>query len=326
MTDADRPLTAPDAEALSAYLAGEMGEADAAAFEARMAADPALAQAADALAGALTALHGASDATLPDGFDERLAARLANERRAQPADLGTYRERRSSRSKVWMGVGTAAAVLVAGAVMAGPVLRGLGGGGGTADTVAMDDAREESAAQTESAAGMDAAASAGSAPAGPVLLDEQVAIADEDALRRRYADLPEAAGLIGLSVREAESVAMDYAAVVESHTAVSKLESSAAQSGGGEAAPAEDFDAMASESAEAQDGAVRAAAGDPCLEAISAGARRPLVPVRVETLRYQGQEALAYVLVTAEPGARRLNRTEVWVVALDCSTLVFQQY
>ena len=326
MTDADRPLTAPDAEALSAYLAGEMTAAEAGAFEARMGDEPALAAAADALASALATLHGADDATPPEGFADRLARRLEEERRAVPADLDAYRERRRSRSKVWMGVGTAAAVLAAGALMAGPVLRGLGGGGGAADTVAMDGAES---AREEAAAGMDTgSAAAGSAPAGPVILDERVVIADEDALRRRYANLPEAAGVLGLSVRDARPVAQDYAAAVGSQMTVSKLEASAATDAGGETTD-EDLGEGGSEAAMApqtQGGAARGGAGDPCLAAISADARRPLVPVRVETLRFQGAEAIAYVLVTAEPGSRRLDRTEVWVVAPDCSTLVFQQH
>lgn len=332
MTDASRPLDPADAEALSAYLSGEMAPGDVAAFEARLHAEPALAAAADALAQALTLLNGADEATPPEGFEQRLAQRLDDERRSTPADLAAHRQRREGRSRMWLGIGTAAAVLAAGAVMSATVLRGMGGQGGSADTVAMDGAEyDESQAQMESS-DLSAGGGGGAAPVdGPVILDEQVVVADEDALRRRYADLPEAGAVLGLGVAEARPVAEQFEAVVEGRdVAVAEpLAQSDAQGGddgeafgGSGSAPTND----GSEAAAAAQGSQRAGGADTCLATITAGAPAPLVPVRVESLRYDGTDAIAYVLVTASPKAQSLDRTEVWVVAPDCSTLVFQQY
>ena len=332
MTDAAHPLDPADAEALSAYLCGEMAHDDVAAFESRLAAEPGLAAAADALAEALTSLRGADSVAVPDGFDQRLAQRLDDERRSAPADLAAHRQQRERRSRMWLGIGTAAAVLAAGAVVSGTVLRGMGGQGATSDVALEESAGDDAALHMESGAEGATEEAFGSAPAdGPVILDEQVALADEDALRRRYASLPEAGGVLGLSTAEARSVAERYVAAVEGRDmSVARLEASADSSGGATAGDGDEPVADGSESAPAaaQDDARQqsGAAGDACLATITADARAPLVPVRVETLRYDGAEAIAYVLVTASPGAQRLDRTEVWVVAPDCSTLVFQQY
>lgn len=328
MTDAARPLDPADAEALSAYLSGEMSPDDAAAFEARLGAEPALAAAADALADALTVLSGADEATPPEGFEQRLAQRLDEERTYAPGDLAAHRERRNSRSRMWLGIGTAAAVLAAGALMSATVLRGMSGQGGAADTAAIEGAEFDAQPETESGEEM----AAGSAPVdGPVILDEQAVVADEDALRRRYADLPEAADVLGLGVEEARPVAEQFAAVVEGRdVAVARLESQPAAQSDGDAPTSDDeltSGGGGSGPAAEDDGRQRAGAAEQtCLATITAGGRAPLVPVRVESLRYAGEDAIAYVLVTASPGAQTLDRTEVWVVAPDCSTLVFQQY
>ena len=337
MTDPTVP-NAADAEALSAYLAGELAAPAAAAVEARMAAEPQLARQADALADALVSLHAADDAVLPDGFEQRLDQRLATERRMIPADLGAYRERRS-RSKVWMGVGTAAAVLAVAAVLSGGALQQLRGGGGGADSAGTTAAEDSALEAADGDAGVDAQSYAGApeqALAGPVILDQQAVVADEDALRRRYRRLPEVTAVLGLAVPEARPLARQFTAALDQRDLVmdqSKLTAGTGAGQGGAEANQSEAAAPPPEAVEpAQEegssaGSSRAVVGDRCLAGILADARAPLVPVRVETLRYAGSRALAYVLVTAEPGSQQLDRTEVWVVdPADCATLVFQQY
>lgn len=326
MTDAEHPFSARDDEALSAYLAGEFDAAEAAAFEQRLADEPALARQLDALAGALVGLHGADAADVPEGFEQRLEQRLAAERREQPADLAAHRARRD-RSRTWLAVGTAAAVLAATAVMAGNLLpRGDGAG---VDTVAMEESAGRagvSAGGEEMTAADEDTAAAGAAPVpGPVVIDEQAVVADEQALRQRYADVEEAEHLLGVPLAEARPLARSFAEQLGAQMSASRLspESSATDGAATERAAGQHEDVGAT----AGGAAGQSPSGDPCLSTITAGAQAPLVPVRVETLRYDGTEAIAYVLVTAQPGSDVLDRTEVWVVAPeDCATLVFHQY
>lgn len=76
----------PTDEQLAAWLAGDLEAADAAAVEARVQADAAVAARADALADVLAALSGAEEAALPEGYEERLRARLIAEAEASPQD------------------------------------------------------------------------------------------------------------------------------------------------------------------------------------------------------------------------------------------------
>lgn len=341
MTDPRFDSASADGELLSAYLAGELDPAADAELEARLAAEPELRAQLDALADALVTLGGFDAVEPPEGYEQRLDERLAAQPGA-PADLDAHRRRRAAPSR-WVQIGAVAAVLVAGALMAGTMLRGASPvGGGDAAMEAADSAGgDETTAEQYSAES--------SRPDAPVILDEDVPIAGEAELRRRYSGVPEAQGLLGTPRREARELAMVFADAVNRRT-VSGVSADAAaapvpDSAGDDAAAVESGDAaaeqgsgesdqdpatesmseMALEEPKSQDRA--SAAEDPCLAAITAGAASPLVPVRVETLRYAGEPAIAYVLVTAKPGSRRLDRTEVWVVKPDdCTTLVFQQY
>lgn len=340
MTDDTFPPSSDD-QMLSSYLLGELSQDAADSFEEQLAADPALAAQLDALAAALVTLGGHDDAVLPEGMDERLADRLEQERAgANVASLDRARERRAGSRGWWTAIGTAAAVVAVGTVMATNVLRdtstsgGLASGGvestaldagdagatgddaGTmmtesaeveefsadADAPAEDPADAPALAQPPAAARAGDAASGGAgagtaadnevaAPDAPVLLDEQAVVRSRAALRRRYADAPEVVGLLGMPVKRAADVADAFTSAVQD----------AAPFAGG-AAPAD------------------------CLDTVTTAARRPLVPARVETVRYDGTAALAYVLVTASPDADELDRVETWVVDPDgCATLLFQQ-
>jgi hypothetical protein len=334
-----RPPQPDDDEQLSAYLLGDLSHADAAALERALADDPQRAARLDALADALAALGGVDDVGLPDGFEQRLASRL--EGGGNVVDLDA--ERRARRTQ-WMAGAAAVAVVVFGAVFANNI---VGGGSEDATMAGGADSGAESVA-------------------GPVLLDSEVAIADEAALQRRYGQLPAVTALLGTDTEDAPALAEEFVAAVP--TTLEGAPPPAAQpyvmadgegpvtdaaeardddedakeqgvtlsgSGGGAgadagrsvpAAPPErakvDFEANSAAKARAPTANVRS-----CLREISADATEPLVPALIETLRYAGQRAFAFVLVTSSPDSTRLDRTEVWVVSRkDCTTLVFQQY
>lgn len=313
----DRFPHAADDEMLSAYLLGDLPAADAQAFEQRLAAEPELAAQLDALASALVVMGGHDAAVPPEGFEDRLDARLREARADAPVvSLDRARQQRARSRGWWTAIGTAAAVVAVGAVMGANVLRSVGGEGadlatsGTDDSATMeggteaaleDSGRVSAGGEAQARAGGDASVSADSdelyadaAPArpdAPTLLDDQARVGNEAALRERYADAPDVVGLLGMPVDQAATVAASFTAAVE------RAEPFA---GGG--APAD------------------------CLDAVTTSAEQPLIPARVETLRYEGRRALSYVLVTASPGAAELDRVEVWVVAADsCAILVFQQ-
>jgi anti-sigma factor RsiW len=293
----DRFLPAADEELLSAYLLGDLNDAEARDFEARLATEPGLVAQLDALAAALVTLGGHDRAQPPAGFEDRLAAALDRARDgAEVVGIDAARERRARSRGWWTAVGTAAAVVAVGGVMATNVLRDVGGG---ADIATGDDAMQSDTSATLSLESADEGSDGDRAIAGgalarptrPELLDAQAVVRDESALQARYADAVEVNGLLGLPLQEAESVAADFTAAVER---------------------AEPF----------------ATAGSPaaCLDTVNTGAEQPLIPARIETLRYLGQPAVAYVLVTASPDSPELDRVETWVLTPgDCSTLVFQQ-
>lgn len=358
MTDQLFPPPADDGEALSAYLAGELGDAEARALEARLATEPALATQLHALAEALVSLGGFDEVDVPEGFAERLERRLAHER-ANPAGgfaAGTalpppddLAARRRKRQGAWLGIGTAAAVLAVGAVMAGTVMRGMGGG--SAESAAGDAALESAAggsesAQEESAAGGGEAA-AGKEASGPVVRDRKVAVADEAALRQRFSTTAEAQELLGVPVDEARRLQQRYTASLQDRTfEPARDEEVAAQQpadlSADATAPAaavppgeaeEDTAASGNAAGPSSSGAAAprveqfsVPGTDRCLAEIMRG-QSPLVPVRIESLRYQGRPAVAYLFVGASRGSDELDRAELWVVRPDtCATVVFQEY
>jgi hypothetical protein len=321
-----------DDEQLSAYLLGDLSAADAAALERSLADDPDRAARLAVLADALVVLADADGAEPPDGFEQRLSQRL--EAGAQIIDLSAQRRARRTQ---WLTGAAAVAVVVFGAVFASNMLGGSSDMAGTAEE----------------------------AMPGPVIVDDELALADEAALQERYSDLPEVEALLGTDADAAPELAQQYTKAVpltlDSLRVTSGASSYSAEDSDdtadapapvqGEAAPAPaevDQDAAQDKSGirptrrerlEAVISAGGTAASDrdlsaqsaatprSCLKAISADATQPLVPARIEALRYAGKRAIAYVLVTASPDSPRLDRTELWVVSRrNCSTLVFQQY
>ena len=342
MTDQHFDPTAADGELLSAYLAGELDAAETAELEHRLASEPKLAAQLDTLADVLVALGGYDTVDEPAGFAQRLDERLAAA--SAPADLAAHRRRRAASTQ-WLRIGSVAAVIALGAVMAGTMVRSGGGG-----TVAMDSAMDEGATSEAAAALSDPGTSR---PAAPVILDDNVAVAGKEALRLRYSDVPEAQGLLGVPRDEAAELAVAFTEAVSNRGERSAVQESAVTSGsdaktagdagtgggaGDETESAGDGEADAAAAPPAPDPdaardlesrrrAVRAAAGDRCLAAIIREADAAPVPVRVETVRYDGEPAVVYVLVTATPRSAELDRMEVWVVRPDdCTVIVFQQY
>ena len=326
----DRRMSPEQDERLSAYLAGELADDEATALEEELAGDVELRSELDALAAALVSLSGADDVAVPDGFAERLDARLAAE--ATVPDLAQRRRERAKRTNRWMAIGTAAAVVVLGAVMGGNALRTMTSGGGATSA----DRADEMSAELDDAA----------TPSGPVIVTDDLRVAGQSQLRRRFSDLPEVQALLGTSVDQAVQVAAQYSAAVPEELRAQKSaplrEAPAAASGDGEESATVEDDVSVSSGASSAGGEGAAGATSPqsgsasrqalaptlarCLATISEGATEPLVPARIETLRYDGRRAIAYVLVTAQPDSASLDRTEVWVVARsDCATLVFQQ-
>lgn len=312
-------------EALSAYLLGELDDAATAAFERRLAADPTLGARLDALAGALTALAGVDQVAEPEGFADRLEARLEAERAVTDLDA------RRARRQRWSAMLTAAAGVV---VMAVAGVQVLGGAGDMGESAGMDESTDMEMAQ-ESAL-RDSGAAAGSAgaemysadyadvdaeapvleataqdggdegtsasgggmparsdraPAGsdarsePVILDEGATMDTDDEARARYMGLPEAEQLRGMARDEVAETAARHADLVR------------------QAGP------FAS--------GVRP---DACLDEVRGGPEGRVV-ARVELVRWQGGETLAYLLGTTGPGSAQLDRYELWLVGPEgCDT------
>jgi hypothetical protein len=296
-----------DHELLSAYLAGELDDAAAAAFEARLTAEPALAARLEALHDALVRLQGLDDVAPPDGFGARLRERLAAEadvpaaaatERAAGAvvDIGVERTRR--RGLPWAPLGAVAAGVATLAVIVAVV----GPPGAMEDAAAPDEAAEAPAADaTDDEAVMEFSDDADletlavpraqtDSPAeafAPLILDSEVVLADEATARERYTGLDEAQSLLGMPRAEAE----DRAA-----SARFAVQRSASFASG-----------------------VRP---DQCLDVVSAAADGPVVVARVESAFYEGVDALVYLAVTASAGS--LDRVEVWVIDPDtCATRLF---
>jgi hypothetical protein len=307
-------MTMPDDRALlSAYLAGELDAADAAAFEARLGDDPALAARLEVLHDALVRLGDVDAVEPPAGYGERLRARLdaeagdaatAAEDRAGSAVVDLAAERARRRAVPWAPLGAVAAGVATLAVIVSVV------GLPTADDADLAGAPEEAPAaldapeaemftpddDTMTDAPFDVAQQrddGAPAPAAevfaPVVVDSEVALADEEAVRDRYADLPEAANLLGRGRAEAED----------------------------QAPPAR----FAVQRAEAFASGVHPAA---CLDVISTATDAPVVVARVESAVYDGEPALVYVAATVSSGATEVDRVEVWVVAPGtCATHLF---
>jgi hypothetical protein len=315
-----------DGDQLSAYLAGDLDDAEVAALEARLGAEPALRDELERQRELQEAFAGLRAPAMPAGAGDRLRARLAAERTAvaeeggseaseeapAPISLDAARARRRPGGIAWSAIGGVAAALVAVAVVGAGVLRTGGSdtadlaSGGAADSgearayldegTADDDRLSlESAPQADTgeaaAGGADGvetldAPAAAEASVRPILADDGVVLGDEVAVRDHLSGRQEAQGLLGLAGADAQEVAAAFAVAVR----------------GG--APFAD-----------------GTRPDACLDTVLADAPGPVVPARVEAVTYAGLPALAYVLVTAPSPDGALERVEAWVLEpTGCAT------
>lgn len=341
-------LPGDDGALLSSYLDGELDATETARLERRLDTDPGLARRLDAMADTLVALRRLDDVDVPHGFSQRLDERLRGEAGGPADDLARRRARRADgRRRTLAALSGIAAALAVLAVMTVGGFPGSGqdtaemaleadaeGGADGADSSAMtalgEDAtnpeadgggqpqQEAAAPRPEVDAHADATEAAGSAetpraqsrgesggeegggdaetqrPAAasaaspPSLVDAGLVLADEEQLRAAYRGLPEAGEALGMRTAAAQERAAANSEVIRA------------------APPLPDS----------------GLAPGTCLEAVTgAQQEEPVVPVRVEALRYRGQQSLAYVLVTASAGASALDRAEVRVVdPVSCVT------
>lgn len=335
------PVDPGSDEALSAYLAGELDEEAATAFEARLAADPALAKQLDALAGALVALGGGDDMEPPQGFDERLGVRLEAEGAA--ADLDA---RRRAASRRWGAIATAAAAVAVLGIAGGRLLAPAGDDAG--HEVAL---KEESADHAESLTAQDefAADSHGTTMESganmEVLADPDAGGTDDTAPapmsgegeEHGYGGTAGGSGSGGGSSADSPSMAAapaqermadgaDGPVIADEHAAFSTDDELRAYYQG--RPEAERLRGMARD--EAVERAARhadqvRAAGpfasgvrpDTCLDEVLQMDQGPRIVARAEWIQWQGGGSLAYVLAVAGPESTAIDAFELWVVQPD---------
>jgi anti-sigma factor RsiW len=290
MTNSD-PVT--DDELLSAYLDGELPDAEARRLEDRVYADPELRGRLLVMHDALVALRGLDLVEPPAGYEQRLWARLDHVRAGTAVTaagavrpLPTAPARRGRRG--WTIVGLVAAAVAAAAVVGGSVLEGLQTSGGGEQAVEDAAAPAEESRQRQRMLQGEAAQEAdrrdatidglgdGLGPEPPRARGgKQPVLADEAALRNRYEGLPTATTLLG----QPRAAAGTAAAQARERIAASELPASLS-----------------------------------CLATVAAATGADSVPVVAEPVIYRGVPGVAYVLVTAAPDAETLSRVEVRVV------------
>ncbi|MPZ86743.1 MAG: hypothetical protein GEU81_01485 [Nitriliruptorales bacterium] len=317
MNDPRDPRTPPpdDGELLSAWLAGDLDDAEVERVERRLVAEPQLAKQLDATVDLLVALGRLDQVDPPPEYSRRLRARLETERRAPPhparvplglagsarVPLQAIREHLPRRPfPRWPAV--AAVAMVLSVVVALPLLR--------PSSPTFDAAQQEAGVAADDAAPLARPPAAAEGPPPVVIEDpeadgprslaqdsaesaagDEAAEADQadeastDDLRERFTKVPEAIELLDRPLGEATTTAAAYAAAIDASPAFST-------------------------------GAEPAA----CLDAVTGGVPES-VPVRVEAFSYQDRPALAYVVVTASEGAVALDRIEVWVMDPDTCDL-----
>lgn len=316
MTDMTR-----DGELLSAYLTGDLDDDEVAGLEARLHDDPALAAQLEATRAVLEGLGRLDDVEPPEGFGERLRARLDAERAthetgeasAAPASLSAARTRREARRRRWPALGAVAAGVVGLAMLGALAIGQLGPV--SAPEVAMEDAAEEPDADVQEfsefeatdddvdrpVAEMDAddaevaedapddgVAATRSAPDEPLILDSQAALGSAEEATAHLSGSP-AEGLLGRPLDEAEDLAAGFAVAIRR---------------------AETFRTGTEPST--------------CLDVVSAGTDQPVVVAQVESVVYEGAEGLAYVTATARSDAQAVDRIEAWIVEPGgCATRLF---
>lgn len=324
-------------ERLAAYLSGDLDPDERTALEADLAGDPALLAHLERIRAADTALADLPDVDLPEGFSERLRARVAPEVEAVVGDqLAARRARRSTPT--WLpALGAAAAVAV---VVAGGVT--LSGGLGGSDDAGIDTADEEDGARTMADDGggdaaetlmQDETAAAGESEqvTGPVVTDRGRSLSLED-LQQLSTD-PEVQAALDAGGLQADppASASAYADALREQTEDADEEADAdgdAADGGGleteattesgpplaellrrEGVSDEDLDAVAQ-----------------CLSVLTDGAAAPVVPLYVELATDEEDDEVIVYAALAQDADDEYRRVEIWMVSRDdCELRQFVQ-
>lgn len=309
-------------ERLAAYLAGELDVDGTRALEAELARDPSLRARLEAIRATDEALAALRPVELPEGFSARLREAVAAELDEQlPADGDELAARRARKRGTagtrswWPQVAVAAAVLA----VAGIGIAQLGGMSG-GDEQAAEEADAGTMSTLESL----------EAAAGPTVIAAGRSF-DADSIR----DLADDARFAELTSQELAGDAA--AATAESYGA--ELQ-----------APGDDTGRMADapQGDAAQDGSQETEAAMPESEAIGLRtvgdvteedlervracddelleAESAVIPVYVELVEFEGQDAIVYGFVGNDPEQDSYRRVELWVVGRgDCQVLHFTQ-
>lgn len=340
MTDRNEHREQPtdDGELLSAYLLGDLDEAQASALDERLAAEPPLAARLDATREAIEALSGLDAVSPPAGYTERLRTRLAAERAAvsdsdaaraaaaaqasrpsqvaqEQTAVGDLDAARAGRARRWQPLAYAAAVVLVAVVGLAALATVLGPiRSGQQDSVAtLDEAAEDSADDT---AELFAEPDAGDG--------DQAVPAPEASPEGAESDW---AGTTDRGTRPSQPAIVDAGVVLADEAAAREHFAGVG---------AEAFLGLEREEAEevGRSFAVAVRRAEPfastgvapavCLEQVSAEAAGPVVPAHVEAVRYAGADAVAYVLATASLEADSVDRLELWITApSDCGIRLF---
>jgi hypothetical protein len=341
MTDSRFPdPREPDGAAASAWLAGDLDPEAAAAFERRVAEDPATGAELAAVHDAVVRLQGLDETTPPEGYGARLRDRLAHERAAMtrtawPAQppppsppqgerAGTRTptgdaqvvslDRRRRLSRTVLSVAAVLLLVVAGFSGIARFL-GAGGAGGDSAEVAEAPAAGEDTAQ-EGAAEQDDGAGAGE----PEAEAEDELQAREEAAQDAPLAAPPAAPETGIRrtasgppVLAAEPLILGsdpQAALLERYALVPEAGALRGQ-------PADAAFGLLAEAGDALATAppVNGVAPGACLDAALKGEPGGTTPARVDVLEVDGVPATAYVLVSAPVGSATLSQVDVLVLA-----------
>lgn len=172
----DPQTSAPDeGELLAAYLDADTDDITSARVERLLRQDPQAAARLDALARTRARLQRVDEVAPPEGFRERLNARLEAERalseRTPEPDAAPQAQPADRRTQRWFAPLTAAAALILVAVIGGAALLGQSGSGGEDSAAAPAELRAESsgaadAPMAEADQGAETAEESAGGPAG----------------------------------------------------------------------------------------------------------------------------------------------------------------
>lgn len=299
-------------ERLAAYLAGELADDQRAALEEDLARDPALRARLERIRALDAELGRLPPVSPPPGFGSRLRRAVAEELDRTPLvadeviDLADRRERRV-RLLRRLGVAAAAATVI------GVAAVGIG------DLLATSD-------ETTDASPAPAAREPGNAPL--------VAVTGRDYSATEVEALPGSAPLRALAPGELSEEQARELQAARTEALLGELTGTTASADEGgrtagdvsrpEASPLDGGPASATLYQGVPDEAVRDVRA--CLRPLLDSADEPVIPVRAEVARFEGEPAVLYVLASRDPASGAFDRLEVWVTARsDCQVLLFAQ-